>query len=136
MNKPRILLVDDVHEVLLYCKTLLEVDYDIVGAASSGKAALAAVEALQPDVILLDISMPGLSGIEVAKRLRGSRCRAAIVFVSADDDLVGEALRAGGSAYVSKSRINSDLHTAIDEALAGRLFVSITEDPGKCRTKS
>ena len=128
MNRPRILLVDDVPEVLEYCKALLAGEYDIVGSASNGAGAIAAANKLQPDVIVLDISMPGLNGIEVAKQLRGSRCPAAIVFVSADDDLVGDALRAGGSAYVSKSRVRSDLGTAIAEAMAGRLFVSISDD--------
>lgn len=131
MNRPRVLLVDDVPEVVEYCKVLLAAEYDIVGSASSGADAIAAAGKLQPDAIVLDISMPGLSGIEVAKQLRASRCRAVIVFVSADDERVGEAIQAGGAGYVSKSRVKSDLRTAIKEAMAGRLFVSISDDSAK-----
>ena len=124
MKRHRILLVDDTPEVLTYCAELLERDYEIVGTASNGRAAIAAVADTAPDVIVLDISMPELNGIEVAKHLRSSGCKAVIVFLSAEDDFVHEALQAGGTAYVSKALV-SDLRAAIREALAGCVFVSI-----------
>lgn len=125
MKRHRILLVDDTPEVLTYCADLLQPDYEIVGTAANGRAAIAAVASNAPDVIVLDISMPGLNGIEVAKHLRSSGCKAVIVFLSAQDEFVHEALQAGGSAYVSKTLVASDLRRAIREALAGCVFVSI-----------
>lgn len=71
--------------------------------------------------------MPGLNGIEVAKRLRSSGCQAAIVFFSADTEFMMAAMDAGGSAFVKKTLISSDLWSAIKEALAGRVFVSISD---------
>ena len=97
----------------------------IVGTAADGNSALALVEKTSPDVIVLDVSMPGLSGIDVAWRLRRSGCKAAIVFVSASEESVEAALEAGGSAFISKSLIDADLLVAIEEALAGRTFVSL-----------
>jgi DNA-binding NarL/FixJ family response regulator len=116
--------VDDTPEILAYCAELLEPCYEIVGTAPDGKSALAAFERSTPDVVVLDISMPGINGIEVARRLRSSGCLAAIVFLSGDEEFMTAALDAGGSGFVSKSLIGSDLLVAIREALAGRVFVS------------
>jgi len=128
LKRPRILLVDDIPEIIQYCTDLLKKDCEVVGTASSGEAAIKAIAVTAPDVIVLDISMPGLTGIEVAKRLRRTGCPTPIVFLSADDLLAGAALNAGGSAYVSKALIDSDLRLAISEVLAGRRFVSRQSD--------
>lgn len=69
-----------------YCAEMLSVDCEIVGTASDGKAAIRAVATSAPDVIVLDVSMPGLNGLEVASRLGGSECRAAIVFCSGTNE--------------------------------------------------
>ncbi|HYM77546.1 MAG TPA: response regulator transcription factor [Candidatus Dormibacteraeota bacterium] len=127
MKRPRVLLVDDMPEILRYCSGILAPDFEIVGTAATGPAAIEAVAATEPDLIVLDISMPGLNGIEVARRLRRSGCQAVIVFVSADDALSEETLAAGGSAYVSKTLIDLHLRTAIAEAMAGRRFVRVCE---------
>lgn len=124
MRRPRVLLVDDTPEILEYCIEILESHYDIVGTAPNGKSAIAAFEATTPDVLVLDISMPGLNGIEVARRLRSAGCQAAIVFLSGNEEFASAALKAGGSGFVSKPQISSDLLVAIREALAGRVFVS------------
>jgi len=121
---PRVLLVDDIPEMLAYSAEILRPNYEIVGTAPDGKSAIAAFERTTPDVVVLDISMPGLNGIEVARRLRGSGCRAAIVFLSAEMEFVTAALEAGGSGFVRKTLIDSDLPVAIREVLAGRVFVS------------
>jgi DNA-binding NarL/FixJ family response regulator len=118
-------------EIIEYCTEILKTDCDIVGSAASGSAALGAYAATAPDVIVLDISMPGRNGIEVAKRLRRAGSGAAIIFFSADDELVTAALEAGGSAYVSKTLVASDLRVAIAEALAGRIFVSLSQGGGR-----
>ncbi len=124
MKRPRVLLVDDIPEILAYSAEILEPSYEIVGTAADGKSAIAAFERTTPDVVVLDISMPGLNGIEVARRLRSSGCLAAIVFLSAEMEFVMAALEAGGSGFVRKTLLGSDLPVAIREALAGRVFVS------------
>ncbi len=124
MKRPRVLLVDDIPEILAYAAEILEPSYEIVGTAADGKSAIAAFERTTPDVVVLDISMPGLTGIEVARRLRSSGCIAPIVFLSAEMEFVMAALEAGGSGFVRKTLLDSDLPVAIREALAGRVFVS------------
>jgi DNA-binding NarL/FixJ family response regulator len=101
---------------------------EIIGAVKDGPAALQAAEALHPDVIVLDISMPGMTGLEVASRLRTSGSRAAVVFLTVHDesDVIQAANGVGGIGYVLKRRLGSDLVVAVQEALAGRPFVSAT----------
>jgi DNA-binding NarL/FixJ family response regulator len=126
LERPRVLFVDDTPEIIEYCTRILTANhFDIIGTAPDGKVALEMYAELVPDVIVLDISMPKLNGIATAKRLRADGCKAAIVFLSADTDFVMEAIAAGGSAFVAKSLMNSDLLIAIQEALAGRVFISV-----------
>jgi len=104
----------------------LEPTFDVVGAVEDGEALVEAAGNLQPDVIITDISMPKLNGIEAADRLRESGSSSKIVFltVHADPDFVQAALKTGALAYVSKSRITTDLLIAVEEALNGCTFVS------------
>ena len=81
----RVLLVDDNEAMLARAATVLASGCDVVGTARNGQAALAAAAALDPDVIVLDISMPGMSGLEVAARLRRSGSRADVVFLTVHD---------------------------------------------------
>jgi len=118
------MLVDDTPEILVLCAEILREHYEIVGTAPDGKAAIALWQTIAPDVVVLDIFMPRLSGIEVAKRLRSAGCQASIVFLSDDTESMMAALDAGGAAFVTKARIGSDLSVAITEALSGRGFVS------------
>jgi DNA-binding NarL/FixJ family response regulator len=109
-----------------YYGELLHADsYDIVGAAPNAAVALRMVRERKPQVVLLDISMPGMNGIELARRLRAAGCHAAIIFVSSDDGFATEAMDAGGSAFVSKNLIASGLRVAIREVLAGRSLVAV-----------
>ncbi len=122
------LLADDHTAMLDRVRRLLEKDYEVVGAVRDGQAALDAVEELDPDVLVLDISMPVLSGIEAATRLKQAGSKAKIVFLTVHDDpdFVREALAAGALGYVVKPRLASDLPMAVKEAIAGRSFVSPT----------
>jgi DNA-binding NarL/FixJ family response regulator len=122
----RVLLVDDSEAILARASTVLSRDCVIVGAVKDGLAALEAVKTLQPDVIVLDISMPGMTGLEVAACLRQEGITAAIVFLTVHDDeeLVQAARKVGGIGYVVKLRLASDLMPAVREARAGRTFVS------------
>jgi len=123
---PRVLLVDDNEAMLARAKRVLAPACEIVGAVKDGPAALAAAGKLHPDVIVLDISMPGMNGLEVASRLRAAGSTAALVFLTVHDEeeFVLAAKAAGGIGYVVKPKLASDLMTAVREACAGRPFVS------------
>jgi DNA-binding NarL/FixJ family response regulator len=124
VQRPRVLLIDDTAEILEYCSELLNEDYEVVGTASDGWAAIDLCAALEPDVIVLDICLPRLDGFAVLTILRSFGCRASIVFLSSDDSRADDAIDAGGAAFVWKISLWRDLRIAIREALAGRIFVS------------
>ena len=126
VDHPRVLLVDDNDSILERATATLSQQYEIVGAVKDGPAALEAVRALRPDVIVLDISMPGMSGLEVAGRLRRAGSTAPIVFLTIHDneELVQATQEAGGIGYVVKTLLPSDLVIAVSEACAGRRYVS------------
>jgi DNA-binding NarL/FixJ family response regulator len=126
LNRARVLLADDNRSFLAVVTRVLDGEFDVVETVADGQAAMAEAEKLQPDVLVLDISMPVLSGLGAARQLRAAGCQAKIVFltVHADPDYVQATRAAGAQGYVVKSRIASDLVVALREALAGRLFVS------------
>ena len=122
----RVLIVDDNEAMLARAAAVLKPNCKVVGAVTGGLAALEAAEALRPEVIVLDVSMPGMTGFEVAARLREAGSTAAIVFLTVHDDeeFVLAARAAGGIGYVVKPRLASDLTIAFQEARAGRPFTS------------
>jgi len=122
----RVLLVDDNEAVLARTAAVLTPGCIIVGSAKDGPAAIKAAASLQPEVIVLDISMPGMTGLEVASLLRKAQSTAAVVFLTVHDEeeFVQAAKAVGGIGYVIKPRIASDLMKAVREAKAGRPFVS------------
>jgi DNA-binding NarL/FixJ family response regulator len=124
----RVLLVDDNDAMLARAQAMLSSCCDIVGAVKDGLSALESVAALHPDVVVLDIPMPGLSGLDVALNLRTAGSTVAVVFLTVHDeeDFVVAARNAGGLGYVVKSRLAADLIQAVREASAGRPFVSPT----------
>src|SRR5262245_48108494 len=126
LDHPRVLLVDDNEEILDRAAAVLTHSCLVVGTATNGPAAIESVGALRPDVIVLDISMPGMSGLEVAGRLRRAGSTVPIVFLTIHDDeeLVRAAEAAGGIGYVAKTMLPSDLVIAVNEACAGRRYVS------------
>ncbi len=126
MNRPRVLLADDHLMMREKVTWLLESEFEIIGAVADGEALLKEAAELDPDIVILDITMPGLSGMEVARRLRETGSRAKIVFLTVHDDFdfIRESLWAGALGYVVKRRLASDLLGAMREALEGRTFVS------------
>jgi DNA-binding NarL/FixJ family response regulator len=121
-----VLLADD-HEAFLEAVVrYLEPHFEVVGTVNNGQALLEEAVRLKPDLIVLDISMPLLNGLETAKKLKGMGVPAGIVFltVHADPDYVEAAFAAGALGYVVKSKLTSDLITGLREALARRQFVS------------
>ncbi len=126
MSKARVLLADDHPNMLQMVESILEPLFEVVGKVADGKSLLEAVSELNPDVIVTDISMPLLNGIEAAKALKESGCRSIIIFltVHSDGDFVRDCIDAGTSGYVLKRRMATDLLVAMREALAGRIFIS------------
>ena len=128
MSIVTILLADDNAAVLAQVSKMLskQKDYKVVAAINDGTTIVREYARLRPDAVVLDISMGEVSGIDVARQLQDSGCKAKIIFLTVheDRDYVNAAIGAGGSAYVVKSRLNSDLVSAIDAALANKLFVS------------
>jgi len=126
LDQPRVLLVDDNEEILDRAAAVLTRSCVVVGTATNGPAAIESVRALRPDVVVLDISMPGMSGLEVAGRLRRAGSTVAIVFLTIHDDeeLVRAAEAAGGIGYVAKTMLPCSLVTAVSEARAGRRYIS------------
>ena len=123
---PTVLLVDDNQKVLSRAKAALAARCVVLGTARDGQAALEAAAALTPAVIVLDISMPGMNGFELASRLRAAGSTARLVFLTVHDEeeLVLAAKNAGAIGYVLKSRLSADLVVAVCEAQAGRPFQS------------
>lgn len=126
MERPRLLLADDHMLVVEGLRKLLEDDFSLVGAAPDGRALLADVAKIQPDAVLLDISMPVLNGIEAARQLKQAHPGIKVIFLTmhADPEYVREAFRAGASGYVLKRSAASELVSAIREVLAGRPYVT------------
>jgi CheY-like chemotaxis protein len=104
---------------------LLVDDFDVAGLATDGRQALDLARQVDPDVIVLDINMPGLDGFHTKRALELAGSRAPVVFLSAvdDDDHVREAFQCGGRGYVPKLRLARNLASALDQVLLGRLFV-------------
>ncbi len=132
MGRIRVLLADDHEAMLDRVADLLAGECDVIGTAIDGRQALVAAKQLKPDVLVLDISMPVMNGIETAHLLKEAGAKARIVFLTVHDDpdFAREALEAGALGYVIKSRIASDLLAAIKEAHAGRSFVSPSVSSG------
>lgn len=126
MRLPRVLLADD-HTLLLDAfRKLMEPRYDVVGAVSDGRALLESASLLKPDVVVLDIAMPLLNGLDAGRQLKQKMPHVKLIFLTMnrDPDLASEAMRAGASAYLLKSSAGSELFHAIEEALKGRCYVT------------
>jgi DNA-binding NarL/FixJ family response regulator len=130
MKRATVLLADDHAIVVEGLRRILEKDFEVIGAVADGLALVKAAEELRPDVVVADISMPFLNGIEAARQIRAANQRIRIVFLSMHPDVVyvSEAFQAGGSAYVLKSSAGIEIVTAIREALQGGIFVTAAID--------
>jgi DNA-binding NarL/FixJ family response regulator len=126
MKKPRVLLADDHQVVAEGLRSLLEPHFDVLGIVSDGREVVAAAERLAPDVVVLDISMPSLNGIEAARQMRAAHSRAKVVFLTMHREVTYamRALEAGASGYVLKHSATAELVTAIQEALKGGTYIT------------
>ncbi|HEY5705118.1 MAG TPA: response regulator transcription factor [Terrimicrobiaceae bacterium] len=126
--RPRVLLADDHPAMLALTADALAGEFFVVGSVGDGYELLAEAGRLHPDVIVLDITMPRLDGIDTARQLQRSRLPARLVFLTVheDADYARAALDAGGLGYVVKTRLASDLLPAVRAALADCRFISPT----------
>ena len=122
----RLLLADDHKLMLASVKELLRVRYDVVGMAYDGETLLDLVARLEPDIAVIDISMPGLNGMQAAQCLKDCGTRTKLVFLTiyANPEFVRAAFAAGALGYVLKRRMLTDLPLAIEAALEGKRFLS------------
>jgi DNA-binding NarL/FixJ family response regulator len=126
MTPPRVLLADDHTLVAEAFKQLLEPEYSVVGTVTDGRTLLAVAPKLNPDIILLDISMPLLNGLEAGRRLKQAMPAVKLIYLTVNEDpqLAAEAFRLGAAGYVVKSAVASELFQAIQEVLKGKSYVS------------
>jgi DNA-binding NarL/FixJ family response regulator len=126
MKRTRLLLADDHKIILDGLRSLLESEFEIVGTAGDGRALVAATEQLRPDVIVVDISMPLLNGIEAVRQIKKLDKRVKVIFLTMHPDVTYaiRAFEAGASGYVLKHSASSELLTAIHEAIKGRTYVT------------
>jgi DNA-binding NarL/FixJ family response regulator len=126
MNRARILLADDHAAFLQTATALLEPGFDILGSVGNGQDLLAEAKRLQPDIVILDIAMPVINGIQAAIQLHDSGCQAKMIFLTGNDrpELVRACSDAGASGYVLKRTTVTDLPVALREVLKNHQFVS------------
>lgn len=125
-KRPRVLLADDHRLMAAGVRKLLESRYQVVAIVDDSRALLETATAQRPDVILADISMPGLDGLEATRRLRRSLPEVPVIILTMHDDAghVRAAFEAGASGYLVKSSASLELFEAIEEVLAGRRYLT------------
>jgi DNA-binding NarL/FixJ family response regulator len=126
MARATVLLADDHAIVAEGLASLLKDEFSLVGSVVSGAELLEAARRLRPDVIVTDLAMPGMSGLDALRRLKADGVAAKVVFLTmhADAELAAEALRAGASAFVVKHAAGKELIAAVHAALRGRTYVT------------
>ncbi len=126
MKKPRLLLADDHRIVLEGLRGILEPEFEILGAVEDGRALVAEAQRLKPDVVVADISMPGLNGMDAARQIKRVNAHIKIVFLTMHSDVnyAAGGFDAGASGFVLKHSAPQELITAIHEALQGRTYVT------------
>ncbi|HUL33561.1 MAG TPA: response regulator transcription factor [Candidatus Eisenbacteria bacterium] len=129
------LLADDHRMLVDALKGIVEPRCEIVGAVSDGRELLKVAAKLQPDIILLDIAMPQLNGLDAARRLKPAMPRVKLIFMTMNEDpeLVGEAFHAGASAFLLKQAAAFELTEAIERVLKGESYVTPRAAEGQAR---
>jgi DNA-binding NarL/FixJ family response regulator len=126
MSRPRVLLADDHRLFLEGLRSLLEDDFEIIGMVEDGRALVRAAHELRPDVIVADISMPSLNGIEATRRIKSDRPDTRVVLLTMHPDVTyaSRGFEAGASGYVLKQSASAELVTALREALKGKTYIT------------
>jgi len=125
-NRARILIADDHNLVAELCKRLLEAEFDVIGTVSDGRALVRAACELKPDVVVVDVAMPILNGLDAGRQIKHSMPAVKLIFMTMNEDpyLVGEAFRAGASAFLLKQAAALELTDAIRRVLKGGSYVT------------
>lgn len=125
-NRPKIMIADDHTLVAEACKRLLEAEYEVVATVGDGRALVRVAATLKPQVIVIDIGMPLLNGLDAAQQIRQMMHSVKLVFLTmnTDADLAAEAFRRGASAYLLKTCAASELVVAVREVLKGKSYLS------------
>jgi DNA-binding NarL/FixJ family response regulator len=125
-NRPRILIADDHNLVAELCKKLLETEFDVVGVVSDGRAMVRAARELKPDVIVIDVAMPVLNGLDAGKQAKEVLPAVKLIFLTMNPDVevAAEAFRRGASGYLLKTCAAGELVMAVREVLRGKSFMS------------
>jgi DNA-binding NarL/FixJ family response regulator len=126
MKRPRVILADDHTLILEALKNMLEPEFEVVGIFADGLSLMEGAPALNPNVIVLDIGMPAMNGLNAGQRLKQSIPRVKLVYLTMnhDPDMAGEAFRLGASAYVLKNSAATELQKAIREVVRGGYYVT------------
>ena len=126
MTTARVVLADDHPAFIDACRRLLRSEYSVVASAHSGELALAALDERDPDLLVLDLGMPGMSGLDVLKTIRERRSRVRVVVLTLHQErsIADRAFTLGASGFVTKSRMTRDLRPALVAALSGESFCS------------
>jgi len=125
-NRPRILIADDHTLVADLCRKLLETEFDVVGIVSNGRAMVRTAMELKPDVIIVDIAMPILNGLDAGSQVKEAIPSVKLIFLTMNTDvqLAAEAFRRGASGYLLKTCTSSELVAAVHHVLSGRIHIS------------
>jgi DNA-binding NarL/FixJ family response regulator len=126
INRSRILVADDHNLVAELCKRLLETEFDVVGVVSNGRALIRSAGELKPDVIVLDIAMPVMNGLDAGRQLKGMFPAIKLVYLTMnpDADVAAEAFRLGASGYLLKTCAAAEMVTAVRTVLRGKTYLS------------
>lgn len=124
--RPRVVVADDNPDVSLQLVSVLRIEFDVVATAKNGQLAIECVRDYNPDIIVLDLEMPILNGIEVTRELRKAGPTPAVVIcsVQSDPEIIEAAQQAGALGYVFKMRVTRDLIMAVRSAAVGEPFIS------------
>jgi DNA-binding NarL/FixJ family response regulator len=125
-NRPRIVIADDHTLVAELCKKLLETEFDVVGTVSDGRALVRAASELKPDVIVVDVAMPILNGLDAGKQVREMLPAVKVVYLTMNPDVevAAEAFRRGAHGYLLKTCAASELVLAVRDVLRGKSYIS------------
>lgn len=125
-NRPRVLIAEDHTLVAELCRTLLEVEFDVIGTVSDGRAMVASACELKPDAIVVDIAMPILNGLDAGRQVKKMLPTVKLIYLTmtSDAEVAAEAFARGASGYLVKTCASSEMVLAVHEALRGKTYLS------------